>query len=80
MSEKIGKTSFKGHKGSVLCLAHCKSLLLSGSEDETARVWDLRISRTALCLVTGDQVTSVAFAPPTTPEPLAGLFARDASV
>lgn len=80
MSDRIGKTIFKGHKGSVLCLAHCNSLLLSGSEDKTARVWDLRTSRTALCLVAGEQVTSVAFAPTISAEPVAGPFARDASV
>ena len=63
--DSIRKYSFKGHKGSVLCLAHdsVSSLLLSGCEDETARLWDLRTSKTALCLLAGGEVTSVAFAP-----------------
>ena len=57
-------TSFvlKGHKSSVNCLDIQQSLLLSGSDDQTARLWDLRTSRTSLCLKTPGEVTSVAFA------------------
>lgn len=77
--DNIRKYIFKGHKGSVLCLAHdsIASLLLSGSEDETARLWDLRTSKTALCLLAGGEVTSVAFAPSATLQPLDGPFARN---
>jgi WD40 repeat protein len=77
----IREYTFKGHKGSVLCLAHDSgsSLLLSGSEDETARLWDLRTSKTALCLLAGGEVTSVAFAPASL-GPLAGPFARNNQV
>ena len=77
--DTIRKYIFKGHKGSVLCLAHASvsSLLLSGSEDETARLWDLRTSKTALCLLAGGEVTSVAFVPSATLQPLDGPFARN---
>lgn len=82
--DSIRKYTFKGHKGSVLCLAHdsTSSLLLSGSEDETARLFDLRTSKTASCLLAGGEVTSVAFAPPsqTFSEPLAGPFAGNHTV
>jgi WD40 repeat protein len=77
--DNIRKYILKGHKGSVLCLAHdsISSLLLSGSEDETARLWDLRTSKTALCLLAGGEVTAVAFAPSATLQPLDGPFARN---
>ena len=45
------------------------SLLLSGSEDGTARLWDMRTRKTAYCMLTpkegGDvsEVTSVSFHP-----------------
>jgi len=46
------------------------SLLLSGAEDGTARLWDLRIGKTAYCMIVprtevGEtlEVTSVAFHP-----------------
>lgn len=80
MSDSIRKFTFKGHKGSVLCLAHDSSscLLLSGAEDCTSRLWDLRTSKTALCLMAGGDVTSVAFAPQlASPEALVGPFAKD---
>jgi len=83
MSEdSIRKFTFKGHRGSVLCLAHdsASSLLASGSEDASARIWDLRTSKTAVCLLAGGDVTSIAFAPTISPEPLAGVFARNINV
>lgn len=48
---------------------HHPSLLLSGSEDGTARLWDLRTRKTAYCIVIPkeegelSEVTSVAFHP-----------------
>ncbi|KAL7534535.1 hypothetical protein ACHAXR_006278, partial [Thalassiosira sp. AJA248-18] len=79
----IQKRSLKGHRKPVLCLAHSSerlayypdsvhhsSLLLSGSEDGTARLWDLRMRKTALCMMVPraenedcNDVTSVAFHP-----------------
>lgn len=67
----------------MLCLAHdsTSSLLLSGAEDSTARLWDLRTSKTALCLLAGGDVTSLAFCPPSSSEePLTGPFAKDVTV
>ena len=55
--------SLKGHKSSINSLDFQESLLLSGSDDKTARLWDLRTSKTCLCLRTQGEVTSVAFAP-----------------
>jgi WD40 repeat protein len=89
------QTHLKGHKASVLCLAHSSDVhmshhpnntavtvaacLLSGSEDETARLWDLRVPlRASLCIKAPGEVLSVAFSrkePPRTAD--AGPFARD---
>jgi WD40 repeat protein len=50
-------------------LQHHPSLLLSGSEDGTARLWDLRMRKTAYCIVVptkeneSNDVTAVAFHP-----------------
>lgn len=64
---------FRGHTGAVLCLDHTSSLqqpnfilganLLSGSEDKTCRLWDLRSQRTSLCMICPGEVLSVAFEP-----------------
>ena len=82
-SPKLQKRILKGHRKPVLCLAHSSerltyrnapyqhhhpSLLLSGSEDGTARLWDLRSRKSVLCMVMppneeGNDVTSVAFHP-----------------
>ena len=73
-SSKIQTAVLKGHKGSVLCLDHhnktpgsegpTEGCLLSGSEDGTARLWDLRSSpRACTCIIAGEEVTSVAFGP-----------------
>lgn len=48
----ITTSKYSGHKGPVLCLdvsspstsISSSSLLLSGSEDKTARIWDLRVT------------------------------------
>ena len=75
-SSKIQTTTLKGHKGAVLCLDHnngpatsdgpTEGCLLSGSEDGTARLWDLRSSpRACICIIAGEEVTSVAFGAPT---------------
>ncbi|KAI2497852.1 hypothetical protein MHU86_16635 [Fragilaria crotonensis] len=74
----------KGHKSSVNCLDYRNNLLLSGSDDQTARIWDVRTSKTCLCLRTTGEVTSVAFAGPQGKEDnvnLTGLpFAKNTSV
>ena len=50
-------------------LTHHPNLLLSGSEDGTARLWDLRMRKTAYCMIVPSKenehndVTSVAFHP-----------------
>ena len=67
---KIRSSKFKGHQGSVLCLDFnsSDSLLLSGSEDQTARIWDVRDAssrrRASLCIVTQGEVLSACFVPP----------------
>lgn len=75
LSSTIHSTKLKGHKGAVLCLDHSSSAaattttttssitecLLSGSEDKTGRLWDLKSCRAAHCFVAGDEVVSVAF-------------------
>ena len=64
-------TKLKGHRAAVLCLdiSSSSSLLLSGSEDGTARLWDLREHQrrgACLCIQTidGGDVLSAVFAPP----------------
>lgn len=77
----------KGHGAAVLCLdvssGSSSPLLLSGSEDGTARVWDLRDNtrRTALCIRVpgGWDVLSAVFAPPAPPQETMS-FGRDCSV
>lgn len=73
--EDLQKVSLRGHKGSVLCLASNNNsdntiisgekmnLLLSGSEDGTARIWDLRTHKTCMCILSPQRrvVTNVAF-------------------
>lgn len=87
----IQQVQLKGHKASVLCLAHSSEIhapiqhqwtvayLLSGSEDATARLWDLRTPlRASLCIQAQGEVASVAFSrkiPPRTEA--SGPFARD---
>jgi len=71
-------SKFEGHKAPVLCLDYSSSqnhhdngngannnLLLSGSEDRTARLWDVRDSkrRACLCIPVPGEVLSVQFAP-----------------
>jgi WD repeat-containing protein 53 len=72
----IQSFSLKGHNGSVLCLDHSSnrassfaigadSTLVSGSEDGTCRLWDLRTgTRANLCIQCGSgDVLSVALGP-----------------
>ncbi|VEU35515.1 unnamed protein product [Pseudo-nitzschia multistriata] len=76
----ITNAKLKGHGAAVLCLDLSSSstssslplsgspLLLSGSEDGTARLWDLRDHRRRACLCIkvpgGGDVLSAVFAPP----------------
>ncbi|ORX57412.1 WD40 repeat-like protein [Hesseltinella vesiculosa] len=64
----------KGHTAPVLCLAHQKesclgpSVLASGAEDNTCRLWDLRTHRAVKGIKNlDDPVTSIAFPSPDTP-------------
>jgi WD40 repeat protein len=64
----IQSISYQGHQGPVLCLDYNNTddpLLLSGSEDQTARLWDVREHRrrACLCIPTPGEVLSVAFGP-----------------
>mmetsp|Transcript_9858 Transcript_9858/g.15150 ORF Transcript_9858/g.15150 Transcript_9858/m.15150 type:complete len:83 (+) Transcript_9858:149-397(+) len=80
----ISSFSLKGHKSSVNCLECSKnndsSLLLSGSDDKTARLWDVRTSKTVLCMQTASPVLSVAFRELSAKVELAGSFSKKASV
>ena len=80
---KLQKRLLKGHSKQVTCVAHSSeraspddtspqhhpSLLLSGSEDGTARLWDLRTRKTSICMVIpqngvdSNEITSVSFHP-----------------
>eukprot|EP00978_Attheya_sp_CCMP212_P043887 scaffold294151_cov71-Attheya_sp.AAC.2 len=75
----IRQVQLKGHSSSVTCLAlhntsttttTTTSVLLSGSEDGTARLWDLRQQRASLCILmnhtnnSSSEITSVSFDPP----------------
>mmetsp|Transcript_14310 Transcript_14310/g.16403 ORF Transcript_14310/g.16403 Transcript_14310/m.16403 type:complete len:84 (+) Transcript_14310:104-355(+) len=81
---KIVSFTLKGHKSSVNCLSYQNetSLLLSGSDDTTARLWDLRTSKASLCIRTDSPVTSVAFGKGPSKEEivLSGPFAKNSSV
>lgn len=55
---------FKGHSADINCLdVHPSSspLLLSGSDDGTARIWDIRVSSAQACCTTEGPVTAVAW-------------------
>jgi WD40 repeat protein len=63
------QSNCSGEASTTSGLSH-PSLLLSGSEDGTARLWDLRTRKTAYCMVLPSrsegemmEVTSVAFHP-----------------
>ena len=63
-ASSITKYQLVGHAGPVLCLDYIEdSLLLSGSEDHTGRVWDLRTDRTAVCCHCDGEVLSAVFGP-----------------
>ncbi|CAB9496048.1 WD repeat domain 53 [Seminavis robusta] len=78
MTSSIPFVRLRGHLGSVLCLDHhdersqesnfVGGCLLSGSEDGTARLWDLRQSKAVSCIKAGgnddDEVSSVCFGVP----------------
>eukprot|EP00980_Cylindrotheca_fusiformis_P017907 scaffold5682_cov140-Cylindrotheca_fusiformis.AAC.18 len=84
----IQSALFQGHQAPVLSLnvSQDDALLLSGSEDHTARLWDLRENtkrRASLCIQAGGDVLSVAFAPKHLNEAsvdLSSPFARDHSI
>lgn len=86
-STVVKSSKLLGHQGSVLCLDHSSSLadsalpglLLSGSEDGTARLWDSRSRRAALCMTTSDPVLSTVFvASPSSSA--ASVFAQNVAV
>lgn len=57
---------YQGHTAPVLSLAVSEDCLLSGSEDHTARLWDLRENsrrRASLCIQAGGEVLSATFTP-----------------
>lgn len=94
----ITTAKFQGHGAAVLCLdvstktaTTQPALLLSGSEDGTARLWDLRDHRRRACLCirvpNGSDVLSAVFAPKsdregTEAEPATATtpFAKDCNV
>ena len=51
-TEDFTVNKLKGHKGSVTCLQRndIEQTLLSGAEDKTVRLWDLRTNRTVKCM------------------------------
>jgi WD repeat-containing protein 53 len=67
----IHSLQLTGHQGQVLCLDYLNdsggssksSTLISGSEDTTCRIWDLRERRSCLCVRCPGEVLSVAFGP-----------------
>jgi WD40 repeat protein len=65
--DAIKSAKYQGHQAPVLSLAISddSSLLMSGSEDHTARLWDLRDNKkqACLCIQSYGEVLSVAFAP-----------------
>ena len=65
MSAVVTSSTWQGHKAPVSCLDVAANLLLSGSEDRTARLWDLRDPkrRACLCIAAPAQVFAVKFAP-----------------
>lgn len=77
-SASLISSKFEGHKAPVLSLDYSSSagndnsshLLLSGSEDRTARLWDVRDSkrRACLCIPVQGEVLSVKFAPRLLPQ------------
>jgi len=99
----LSNVKLKGHKAAVLCLdvsspsqsslpLSSSPLLLSGSEDGTARLWDLREHKRRACLCIkvagGGDVLTAVFAPPKPPSAVAATtipnenarFARDCTV
>ena len=102
----ITSAKFQGHGAAILCLdvsspssqsslpSSTSTLLLSGSEDGTARLWDLRAHRHRACLCIrvpgGGDVLSAVFAPPapvstspptaTNPGRKESAFSRDCTV
>jgi WD40 repeat protein len=53
--------ALKSHKSSVNSLDFCQNFLLSGSDDRSARIWDLRTSKTSIAIRAPGEVTCVSF-------------------
>ncbi|XP_062868961.1 WD repeat-containing protein 18 [Trichomycterus rosablanca] len=64
-SESEGNQVFKGHKNGVTCLSVSMdgTLLLSGSHDETVRMWDVQSKQCIRCINHKGQVTNAAIIP-----------------
>ena len=52
MSGKVVKTSLKGHKDSIASITsdHAKGILISASDDESIRLWDVRVRNASIRL------------------------------
>ncbi|KAK0140997.1 WD repeat-containing protein 18 [Merluccius polli] len=61
-SESDGNQVFKGHRNLVSCLSVSMdgTLLLSGSHDETLRLWDVQSKQSIRCFTQKGQVTNCA--------------------
>ena len=67
----LQRRQLRGHTKSILCLGASEegsNLLMSGSEDSTARLWDLRTERAQKCFTgcfSGEPIDSLVLGPPT---------------
>uniref|UniRef100_W5LHM3 WD repeat-containing protein 18 n=1 Tax=Astyanax mexicanus TaxID=7994 RepID=W5LHM3_ASTMX len=64
-SDSEGNQVFKGHRNLVTCLSVSMdgTLLLSGSHDETVRMWDVQSKQCIRCINHKGQVTNAAIIP-----------------
>uniref|UniRef100_A0A3B4D676 WD repeat-containing protein 18 n=1 Tax=Pygocentrus nattereri TaxID=42514 RepID=A0A3B4D676_PYGNA len=64
-SDSEGNQVFKGHRNLVMCLSVSMdgTLLLSGSHDETVRMWDIQSKQCIRCINHKGQVTNAVIIP-----------------